>query len=173
MRGQRVIGVSIIIAILLTGIVSAAVIPVPSDGYTSVDTITPDDIFGNKYTVNAARGQRINYEFTVVGSGTIEVYFMKGGQSVLSAEYYVYYSKDTPVSSFSDVFPVGSDDGTVFDIRVESESSANISYNVNIYVDEPTAGDKAVTTLLIILVIMGIIVWIILKRRLRKKIWSN
>ncbi|MBI5001071.1 MAG: hypothetical protein HZB92_06040 [Euryarchaeota archaeon] len=156
------------VLLLLTSTACALTIQVRDAGYQGIDSISSSRLW-NTYTVKATSGKRIQYKFDVLGSGTIKVYFTKSGQSILSTQYYVSYSTDVPVSSYSNSFGVGSEDGDSFDIIVMTDSFDNVTYNASISITEPSIGERALTAGIVIGVIVIVVVVLFLKHKWKKK----
>ncbi|MBI5001464.1 MAG: hypothetical protein HZB92_08090 [Euryarchaeota archaeon] len=141
---------------------------VPATGYDSTDTLGALDLW-NDYHVSAASGKKISYSFAVQGSGTIKVLFVKGSTFTLNSQYLVVYSRDTPTTSYSGTFSVGSDDGTQFTIVVTSDLTQNVTYTAKITVaDTPVTDYLLGAGILVGIIVVVVIIGAFLRGRKKK-----
>lgn len=168
MRLGALIGVGLVILLCCPGFAAAEVYTV-GKSYESVDTLLSTDSW-NEYRITADSNKKIDYSFEVQGSGTITVYFIKGHSVSYSSDYYVFYSEDSPTKSFSDTFPVGSDDGTQFTIAIMSDESEDVTYSAKIKVyDTPATDYICGAIILFFLLFGGLIIGLIIRRRRKRK----
>ena len=137
---------------------------VPEGGYHSTDTLTMTD-FWHEYHLSAGSDEDVKYSFEVQGSGEIMVLFAQGSTFTITSNYYSLYSKDTPVTHYSNTFPVDSSDGTAFTIVVITDDLTNVTYDVDITVEKT----PATTYLFGVLILVGIVVAIVVIRVLIKR----
>lgn len=172
MKGRTIIIASLVIMLGCTESVSAESFTV-GKSYDSVDILLSTNLW-NEYLVTAKADQKIEYSFEVQGNGTIMVFLIQGHDASLDSAYYEYFSQDTPVKSFSDTFPVDSDDGTRFTIAVMTLETENVTYQAEIEVY-----DRPITDFLfglIIIVIIAVIIaaigaaWRLRRRRGARKV---
>jgi hypothetical protein len=103
--------------------------------YSSTDVILESET-ENRYYITADDDKEIKYSAKVVGNGTIKVLLAQGHGS--PANYYVYYSENDDTRSYSDEFPVGSDDGEEFVLGIRSSENYSVTYKITIEVRDQT-----------------------------------
>lgn len=136
--------------------------------YDSVDTLLSTESW-NEYKITADSDKKIEYSFEVQGSGTIMVFLIQGHSVSLESGYYVIYSKDDSTRSYSNTFPVGSDDGTKFSIAIITDESENVTYHATIKVVETPVTDYLCGVLIFIVIIIVIAAIGVLIRSRRKR----
>jgi hypothetical protein len=144
--------VGLVIMLCCSGPVTAESFTVDKS-YDSVDTLLSTDPW-NEYKITADSDKKIEYSFEVQGSGTIMVFLIKGHSVSLSSDYYIIYSKDDSTRSYSNTFPVSSDDGTKFSIAVMTEESENVTYHATIKVVDTPVTDYLCGALIFIGIII-------------------
>lgn len=168
MRPSALIGMGIVILLCCPGFVAAEVFTVDKS-YDSVDTLLSTEGW-NEYRITADSDKKVDYSVEVQGSGTVMVLFIQGHTVSLSSSYYVVYSKDTPTKSYSNTFPVDSDDGTQFTLAVMTEDDDNVTYHIKIKVyDTPVTDYICGAIILFFLLFGGIIIGLILRSRRKRK----
>ncbi len=164
-------GFCLIAALVLTVAPDAAAMTfaVDTNPFTASGMLGPFDLW-NTYELTAANGDRVAYTVTASGSGCVMVLFVKGHSVTLSSTYYTSYSQENCVSSYSDTFPVGSDDGTSFTVLVTTSQTTDVAYTVRINVQAPTAIDLALMVVVVVLVVGApVIAAVVLWRRRKAK----
>ncbi len=131
---------------------------VPATGYSSTDTFIAGDLW-NEYIVHVERNHELVYEFSVVGEGTISVALMPGKNPNIYSDYYVAYSTSQPVTSYSATFPeiVGFDRD--YSILVNSSSTMDVEYTVNIHVQQAETPDYTIYYILIVLGFVALVLF--------------
>lgn len=144
---------------------AATTYTVTANPYSRSDTISIQELW-DAYELTAANGARVTYSVTASGGGCVMLLFAKGHGITMSSTYYVAYSQESCVSSYSTTFPVGSNDGTDFTVIIATTSSMDVPYTVNVNVQSPGALDTALIILVVVAVIGGpVIVGLLLRRR--------
>jgi len=107
------------------------------------------------FELTAQSGQHVKYTMTVTSTGGCAMLlFVKGHNVNPSSQYYVAYSQENCVSSYSNDFPVASSDGTTFSVVVLTQQSQNVDYSVTIQTYSPAIPDWVLG----VVVFLGIVV---------------
>jgi hypothetical protein len=136
--------------------------------YNSVDTLQADDDL-NAYRITVGSGKQIKYSFSVKSSYRILVFLAIGHSVADEFDYLIEYSADKPVRSYSNTFPVGSEDGTKFCLVVSSEEPGDITYEVDIEVLDTPLINYILAGLFIGLVIAILIGALVVRSKRQKK----
>ena len=167
--GWRVLVSWLAIAVWLTvGLApaSATTFTVDSANYSKSDSVASSAF--DTFELTAQSGQHVKYTMTVTSSGGCAMLlFVKGHNVNPSSQYYVAYSQENCVSSYSNDFPVASSDGTTFSVVVLTQQSQNVDYSVTIQTYSPAIPDwvLGVVVFLGIVVVIAVIRTVIRRRR--------
>ncbi|MGI0148044.1 MAG: hypothetical protein ACREDF_00740 [Thermoplasmata archaeon] len=116
---------------LLTAIgppASATDFAVISTPYQVNHTLASDTRW-NTYELTASIGQQVKYSITITTTGACaSLLFIKGHNPGLRSEYFVTYSKESCVQTYSNSFPVEPNDGTTFSVLIETTYTGDVSY---------------------------------------------
>jgi len=136
--------------------------------YTKTATVGASDPF-DTHELTAQNGQHVKYSMTTTG-GCAELYFVKGHSVSPASQYYITYSQESCVSTYSNDFPVESSDGTTFTVMIYRIASPDASYTLTIETYTPAVPSWVWGLLIFILVLVvpGIIGMVIRSRRRAK-----
>ena len=133
---------------------SAGTFTVDSARYTKDDSISAVDPF-DAHEVTAQSGQHVKYSVTAT-SGCTELYFVKGHSVSPSSQYYVSYSQENCVGSYSNEFPVDSTDGTQFTVLILTTGTASASYTLTVETFTPAVPNWAIGIIVLVVIIVVI-----------------
>lgn len=145
---------------------TATTYAVSGSPYTPTNTLGSLDLW-DSYELSAPNGAHVTYSVATSGAGCVMVLFVKGHSVSMSSTYYILYSQENCVASYSNTFPVGSNDGTDFTVLVATTSMSDVTYTVNIGVQPSSILDIALG-LAVIVVIVAVVVVVLVVRRRRK-----
>lgn len=156
--------------LLVAPTAGATTTSVTSNPFSASGTLTTTEIW-DSFELSASSGSRVTYTVTAASGGCVMVLFTQGHSVTMSSSYYISYSQENCVSSYTNTFPVGSNDGTDFSVVVSSTASMDVPYTVNISVAPPSELG-AILGVLVIVVIVVIVAVVLVVRRRRKKVVS-
>lgn len=85
----------------------------------------------NTYELSAGNDQRITYSMTITTPGACaSLYFVKGHNPSARSEYFVTYSQEGCVRSYSNSFPVEAADGTDFAVLILTGYNGDVDYSL-------------------------------------------
>ncbi len=139
---------------------------VSTNPYTATVTLLASEPW-DAHELSAANGQNVAYSLSVTTSGgCASLLFVKGHGADLNSQYYVTYSQETCVTSYSNSFPVASADGTQFSVLIATEQSQDINYTVTVNVTTPAIPSWALGLLVVVgLVVIGVVIRTLIRRR--------
>ena len=137
---------------------------VDASPYTATNTLGALDLW-DSYELSAPNGAHVTYSVTTSGSGCVMVLFVEGHSVTMDSTYYVLYSQESCVASYSNSFPVGSNDGTDFTVLVSTTSMSDVTYTVNIGVQPSSLLDIALGLALIVVIAAVVVVVLVVRRR--------
>ncbi len=142
---------------------------VNSTEYTK-NTILDDSEDWDAYELTATSGQHVSYSVTVNSTGDCaQLFFAKGHGFGLASDYYVHYSQENCVTSYSNDFPVGSSDGTKFTIAIITTRTHDVWYTVVIKTYSPAIPDWVLGLIVVIIIIVVVaLIKVMLRRRKAK-----
>ena len=141
---------------------------VSANPYTARATLLNSETWDTHELV-AQNGQNVAYTMTVNTTGAcLSLLFVKGHNASLSSQYYVSYSEENCVQTYSKSFPVGSSDGTQFTVLLATSYNGDVDYTVSISVTSPAIPSWLVGLLVVIAIIAVLAIVGALIRRRRK-----
>lgn len=155
---------------LVAPTVSATTTAVTTNPFSASGTLSSMEIW-DSFELTAASGSRVTYTVTAASGGCVMVFFAQGHSVTMSSSYYVSYSQESCVSSYTNTFPVASSDGTAFSVVVSSTETVDVPYTININVASPGALDAILGVLVIVVIVVIVAVVVVVLRR-RKKVVS-
>lgn len=154
--------------LLVAPTAAATTTTVTSNPFSASGTITAAEIW-DSFELTASSGSRVTYTVTASGGGCVMVFFAQGHSVTMSSSYYVSYSQENCVASYTNTFPVSSGEGTDFSLVVSSTMGTDVPYTVNVSVASPGALDAVLGVLVIAVILVLVPVVLVLLRR-RKKV---
>jgi len=173
MRGIRSVSVcmAVFAALLLIGSTpaSATVYSVDSSDYTRTVILSNASIMDN-FELTAKSGEHIKYSVSVnTPGGCALLFFSKGHDITMQSQYLVAYSQENCVQSYSNEFPVSSDDGTDFTVTISTSYPDDLDYTVTIKTFAPAIPDWLVGVLVFIVIIVIVaVIGAVVRGRKRK-----
>lgn len=172
LRTRALAGLCLIALGILVAVPSAAATTytVGANPYTATNAISVTDLW-DSYELTAAAGSHVTYSVTASGGGCVMALFAKGHSVTAASSYYVLYSQESCVPSYSNTFPVASSDGTDFSVLVITTSLTAVDYTLTVNVQGPAVLDLALVGALVILaavVIAGVAVLLLRRRKAAK-----
>lgn len=156
MRVNALFAMGMVTLLFCAGLTAAEAFTV-GESYESVDTLAVTDLW-NEYLITADSDKDVKYSVEVQGAGQVMVFFMPGHGVGLDDEYYVVYSADDPRTSYSNSFPVSTDDGTRFTLLVMTGDDFNVTYEISIEVKQTFFTNTVCYSIIaVVLVIVGVL----------------
>jgi len=166
----------LILLILTVGLVATSIAPtalavnytVDANPYSATHTVTSTNLY-DTYELTAANGQSVAYSMTVTTTGgCAQLFFVKGHNVGPASQYYIAYSQENCVASYSNSFPVASSDGTQFTVLITTTQSTDVTYNVAVSVTTPVIPSWVIGLIVVILIVVVIaVIRTVLRRRRR------
>lgn len=147
-----------------------------TDTYSNVATLEATEFF-HTYKLTASAGQRVAYTIqTMTPGGCTVLLFLRGHVVNLQSQYYVDYSQESCATSYSNEFPVSSQDGTAFAILVTTDRAGAVAYGLDVNIRAPNlaevlqdAAGPIILGTLIILAVIGVARFAIRRARRRRQ----
>jgi hypothetical protein len=128
---------SLFIGFLGFGLLIAVCSSVAADDFTVASTpyrvnhTLASQSLWNAYELNARDTQRITYTMSITTPGACaSLYFLKGHNPGPLSQYFVTFSEQTCVQTYSNSFPVEAADGTEFSVLIETDYIGDVSYSL-------------------------------------------
>jgi len=122
------LGIGLVIAVC--GSAAAEDFTVASTPYRVNHTLASHALW-NTYELNAKDPQRITYTMSITTPGACaSLFFLKGHNPGPSSEYFVTFSEESCVQTYSNSFPVEVVDGTKFSVLIATDYNGDVSYSL-------------------------------------------
>lgn len=122
------LGIGLLIAV--GGSAAAEDFTVASTPYRVNHTLASQSLW-NTYELNARDEQRITYTMSITTSGACaSLFFVKGHNPGSRSEYFVTFSEESCVQTYSNSFPVEVADGTEFSVLIATDYNGDVSYSL-------------------------------------------
>lgn len=173
MRAIKTFGVTVVVVaaflLISSTSVSATVYNVDSTDYSKSTTLQYTSIMDN-YELTAKSGEHVKYSVKADTPGSCAMLlFSKGHNIGMTSQYLIAYSQENCVQSYSNEFPVGSNDGTDFTVTITTDDTFNVNYTVTIKVFAPMIPDWLVGFLVFIIIIVVVaVIGAVIRGRRRK-----
>src|SRR5437867_2023026 len=168
------LAVAALVALMFTPAAAATNYTVSSNPYSASVTLRSTELW-DTHELNASNGQNVAYSFSVTTSGgCASLLFVKGHNANLQSQYYTAYSTVSGnqlncVTSYSNSFPVGSSDGTLFTVLITTTQNQDVDYTVSVNITTPVIPTWLVGLLAFIgIVVVVALVGALIRRRRRK-----
>ena len=140
--------------------VPAQVFQVPASGYSGTDTYFPEDLW-NEYQMHVPKGYELEYSFEMTGPGDFTIYLIPhiGTEYIFQGSYFISYSSDVPVTSYSATFPADFGFAQDYTIVINSTYNGTLEYSASISINEIETPDYTYQYILVILGIIGLVVF--------------
>ena len=140
--------------------VPTQVFNVPANGYSGDDTYFPEDLW-NEYQLHVPKGYELEYSFEMTGSGDFTIYLIPhiGTEYIFQGSYFISYSSDEPVTSYSATFPADFGFAQDYTIVINSTYNGTLEYTASISINEIESPDYTYYYLLVILGFVGLAVF--------------
>jgi len=168
---QLLVGLAIaaILAVMTAPAAMAVNYNVSANPYTASHVVTTSTNPYDTHELTAGNGQNVAYTMTVTTSGgCAQLFFVKGHNVGPSSQYYIAYSQENCVTSYSNSFPVASNDGTQFTVLIATTQSQDVNYTASITVSTPAIPSWAIGLLVVIAIVVILAIVRGLLRRRRK-----
>jgi len=122
------LGIGLLVAVC--GSAAAEDFTVASTPYRVNHTLVSQSLW-NTYELNAKDEQRITYTMVIMTPGACaSLYFLKGHDPSPRSEYFVTFSEESCVQTYSNSFPVEVADGTAFAVLIATNYNGDVSYSL-------------------------------------------
>ena len=140
--------------------VPTQVFEVPAGGYSGNDSYFPEDLW-NEYQMHVPKGHEINYSFEVIGSGDFNIYLIPhiGTEYIFQSSYFISYSSDVPVTSYSATFPADYGFAQDFTIVINSTYNGTLEYSASVSINEIETPDYTYHYILVVLGLIGLVIF--------------
>ncbi|MCK5309081.1 MAG: hypothetical protein KAJ64_00350, partial [Thermoplasmata archaeon] len=138
----------------------AQVFQVPASGYSNTDSYFPEDLW-NEYQIQVPMGHELEYSFEVTGPGDFSIYLIPeiGTGYIFQGSYYISFSSDEPVTSYSATFPADFGFDQEYTIVINSTYNETLEYTASISINEIETPDYTIYYLLVIFGFIGLAIF--------------
>lgn len=147
---------------------SAATYIVTANPYTATHSLSVTDSW-DSYEITASTGSKISYSVAVTETGCVKLALVQGHGVTLDSQYYIDYSQETCVASYSNTFPVESGEGTDFSVVIMTSMMTGVNYTISISTAAPAGLDPLVVLAVLLPILAVVIVVVVLVARRRKR----